>query len=43
VLDRDDRWFEALFTRFHGPVRAYAARRAPDEADDIVADVFAVA
>ena len=43
MLDRDDRWFEALFTRFHGPVRAYASRRAPDDADDIVADVFAVA
>ena len=40
---RDDQWFEALFTRFHGPVRAYASRRAPDDADDIVADVFAVA
>ena len=40
---RDDRWFEDLFTRFHGPVRAYASRRAPDDADDIVADVFAVA
>jgi len=43
VSDRDDQWFEALFTRFHGPVRAYASRRAPDDADDIVADVFAVA
>jgi len=43
VLDRDEQWFEALFTRFHGPVRAYASRRAPDDADDIVADVFAVA
>jgi RNA polymerase sigma-70 factor, ECF subfamily len=43
VLDRDDQWFEALFTRFHGQVRAYASRRAPQDADDIVADVFAVA
>ncbi|MEP7194380.1 MAG: sigma-70 family RNA polymerase sigma factor [Actinomycetota bacterium] len=43
MSDRDDEWFEALFTRFHGPVRAYASRRAPDDADDIVADVFAVA
>jgi len=43
VSVRDDRWFEDLFTRFHGPVRAYASRRAPDDADDIVADVFAVA
>ena len=43
VSGRDDQWFEALFTRFHGPVRAYASRRAPDDADDIVADVFAVA
>ena len=43
VSVRDDRWFEALFTRFHGPVHAYASRRAPDDADDIVADVFAVA
>ncbi len=43
VSVRDDRWFEALFTRYHGPVRAYASRRAPDDADDIVADVFAVA
>lgn len=40
---RDDGWFEALFTRFHGPVRAYASRRAPHDADDVVADVFAVA
>jgi RNA polymerase sigma-70 factor (ECF subfamily) len=43
VADRDDLWFEALFTRFHRQVRAYASRRAPDDADDIVADVFAVA
>jgi RNA polymerase sigma-70 factor (ECF subfamily) len=43
VSVRDDRWFEALFTQFHGPVRAYASRRAPDDADDIIADVFAVA
>jgi RNA polymerase sigma-70 factor, ECF subfamily len=43
VSDRDDRWFEDLFTRFHGPVRAYASRRAPDDADDLVAEVFAVA
>jgi RNA polymerase sigma-70 factor, ECF subfamily len=43
VADRDIQWFEGLFTRFHGPVGAYASRRAPDEADDIVADVFAVA
>ena len=43
MSDRDDRWFEALFTRFHAPVRAYASRRAPQDADDIVADVFAVA
>ena len=43
VSERDGQWFEALFTRFHGPVRAYASRRAPEDADDIVADVFAVA
>jgi RNA polymerase sigma-70 factor (ECF subfamily) len=43
VSDRDDRWFEVLFTQFHGHVRAYASRRAPDDADDIVAEVFAVA
>jgi RNA polymerase sigma-70 factor (ECF subfamily) len=43
VSGRDDHWFEALFTRFHGPVRAYASRRAAHEADDIVAEVFAVA
>ena len=43
VAGRDDLWFEDLFTRFHGPVRAYALRRAAHEADDIVAEVFAVA
>ncbi|MDN5764427.1 MAG: sigma-70 family RNA polymerase sigma factor [Humibacillus sp.] len=39
----DEVWFEDLFVRFHPAVRAYVARRAQAEADDVVADVFAVA
>ena len=40
---RDERWFEDVFRRHHGAIRAYAARRRPAEADDVVAEVFAVA
>lgn len=39
----DEVRFEDLFVRFHPAVRAYVARRAPVEADDVVAGVFAVA
>lgn len=47
--DRDQRrdsreeWLEALFRRHHASIRAYALRRAPEDADDIVSDVFAIA
>lgn len=40
---RDERWFEDVFRRHHGAIRAYAARRHPAETDDVVAEVFAVA
>ncbi len=39
----DEQWFEDLFRRHHAAVRTYAARRSPSEADDVVAEVFAVA
>lgn len=40
---RDGAWFEALFRAHGNQVLAYAARRAPDDADDIVSEVFAAA
>jgi len=40
---RDEVWFRAFFAAHHGAVLRYAARRVPWEADDIVAEVFAVA
>lgn len=39
---QEDR-FTALYTRHYGAVRAYAWRRGPDEADDVVAETFLVA
>lgn len=39
----DEAWFTALYVRHAGAIRAYAARRAPDEADDLVAEVFSTA
>lgn len=40
---RDEAWLEALFTSCHGAIHAYAMRRAPEDADDIVSEVFSVA
>ncbi|WP_442297170.1 RNA polymerase sigma factor [Terrabacter sp. RAF57] len=40
---RDERWFEDLYVRFKARVWAYAIRRVPDDADDVVTQVFAVA
>lgn len=39
---RDAVWFAAFFAAHHRDVLRYAARRVPDEADDIVAEVFAI-
>ncbi|MFN8158761.1 MAG: sigma-70 family RNA polymerase sigma factor [Candidatus Nanopelagicales bacterium] len=40
---RDEAWLEGVFRAHHRAVLAYAARRVPDEADDVVAEVFAAA
>jgi RNA polymerase sigma-70 factor, ECF subfamily len=41
---RDEAWLEDVFRAHHRAVLAYAARRVPrDEADDVVAEVFAAA
>lgn len=40
---RDAEWFEGIFRRHHGLVRAYVARRLRGEIDDVVAEVFLVA
>lgn len=40
---RDSAWFEALFRQHGNQVLAYASRRCPAEADDVVAEVFAAA
>lgn len=40
---RNERWFEDVFRRYHAAVRAYVARRAPVDSDDVVAEVFAIA
>ena len=34
---RDEAWLEGVFRAHHRAVLAYAARRVPDEADDVVA------
>jgi RNA polymerase sigma-70 factor, ECF subfamily len=39
---REDR-FTALYARHYDAVRAYAWRRGPDDADDVVAETFLVA
>jgi len=40
---RGEEWFEELFRRHHGAVRAFCMRRAGPDADDVLAEVFAVA
>ncbi len=40
---RDEVWFRGFFLAHHGAVLRYAVRRLPGDADDIVAEVFAVA
>ena len=40
---RDSAWFEALFRQHGNRVLAYATRRCPGDADDVVAEVFATA
>jgi len=40
---RDEAWFDDLFRTHHRVVLAFARRRVPDQADDVVAEVFAVA
>lgn len=40
---RNEQWFEDVFRRHHGAIRAYVARRAPVDSDDVVAEVFAIA
>lgn len=43
-VQRDEAWLEAQFRAHHRAVLAYAVRRVPrDEADDVVAEVFAAA
>lgn len=43
VSDIDRQWLEDLWSRYGGPVYAYAARRVGRQhADDVVADVFVV-
>lgn len=40
---RDQAWLEELFDRYGGRLRAFAIRRVgPDNADDIVSEVFAI-
>ncbi|MBC9731981.1 RNA polymerase sigma factor [Nocardioides marmotae] len=43
VEARDEEWFEGLFSRHHGAVRAFCLRRAGPDSDDVLAEVFAVA
>ncbi|MBI4942797.1 MAG: sigma-70 family RNA polymerase sigma factor [Actinobacteria bacterium] len=40
---RDEAWFEDLFRRSHCAVLAFARRRVPEDADDVVSEVFSVA
>ena len=40
---RDEAWFDDLFRAHHRLVLAYARRRVPGHADDVVAEVFAAA
>ena len=39
---RDEAWFAAFFATHHRDILRYAARRAPGEQDDVVAEVFAI-
>jgi RNA polymerase sigma factor (sigma-70 family) len=39
----DEAWFDALFRTHHRAVLAFARRRVPDHADDVVSEAFAVA
>ncbi|MBK6955150.1 MAG: hypothetical protein IPH27_06785 [Actinomycetales bacterium] len=39
---RDETWFAAFFATHHRDILRYAARRAPGEQDDVVAEVFAI-
>lgn len=41
--DRNDEWLHRLFVTHHLAVLAYARRRVPDVADEVVAEVFATA
>lgn len=41
--ERDEAWFEALFLAHGNQVAAYARRRVPPDADDVVSEVFAAA
>lgn len=44
TLPQEHEWLEALFRLYSTAVRAYATRRVgPDDADDVVAEVFATA
>lgn len=40
---RDEAWLEAVFRAHHRAVLAYAVRRVPEDADDVVSEVFAAA
>jgi RNA polymerase sigma-70 factor (ECF subfamily) len=40
---RDEAWLEALYRAHHRAVLAYAVRRVPEDADDVVSEVFAAA
>lgn len=41
--DRDESWFTDTYVRHAPAIRAYAARRVPQELDDVVAEVFTTA
>lgn len=41
--ERGEEWFREFFAAHHPQILAYAIRRVPDVADDVVAEVFAVA
>ena len=43
ALPADTERFEILFRTHYGAIHAYARRRLPERADDIVADTFFVA
>lgn len=41
--ERDEEWFRGFFAENHRQILGYALRRVPEVADDVVAEVFAVA